>query len=134
MTSKTHRIAKWMLTQPQGVTVPEVAARFDLSSASASSMLARIVASPHYKAKREPIPGAPSNRVNARWFVSAVLSEPAHKKPIPVIGVSMSTGHEVRFDSLTAAEDEGFDSSQIGRCLQGVFSQHAGYRWRQAST
>ncbi|UYU30300.1 NUMOD4 domain-containing protein [Siccibacter colletis] len=47
-----------------------------------------------------------------------------------VIATSMSTGEEVRYGAAMDAVREGFDSSSISRCCNGINAYHKGYYWR----
>lgn len=47
-----------------------------------------------------------------------------------VIATSMTTGQQTRYGAAMDAVREGFDSSSISRCCNGINAYHKGYYWR----
>lgn len=53
-----------------------------------------------------------------------------HVSSKAVIATSIKTGKSIRYGSAMDAVREGFDSSSISRCCNGIRACHKGYYWR----
>lgn len=54
----------------------------------------------------------------------------SHSTHKPVIAICMKTGKRKRYGAAMDAVREGFDSSSISRCCNGISAYHKGYYWR----
>ena len=52
------------------------------------------------------------------------------KSGIPVVGKSLSTGEEIRFDYLNQTREMGFSPALVCKCCKGEQANHKGYTWR----
>lgn len=63
-------------------------------------------------------------------FDSQFINLPKDYKFKKVIGINMETGKSIQFDSMKAAEAQGFLRQGISACCRGVSNYHKGYIWR----
>lgn len=54
------------------------------------------------------------------------------RKGQPIIGESISTGEQLRFDKVKDVEKYGFQAGNVSSVINGKYSQHKGYYWRKA--
>lgn len=47
----------------------------------------------------------------------------------PVIGINILDGSKVEYESMSAAEKDGFRNGGISNCILGKTKTHAGYKW-----
>ena len=62
----------------------------------------------------------------------AKISQIAQKLSMPVIGISIADGTEIRYESMQQAARHGFESGRISMCVNGKRNSHRGYKWRKA--
>lgn len=48
----------------------------------------------------------------------------------PIIGISLEDKHVIAYESVRAAEKDGFSSGSICACCKGRTKQHKGYVWK----
>lgn len=49
---------------------------------------------------------------------------------IPIIGISVTDGTRIYFDSISDAHREGFNLSHVAKCVKGERRSHKGYVWK----
>lgn len=54
-------------------------------------------------------------------------------RAVPVIGINIITGNKVEYESMAAAEKDGFRNGSISNCILGKSNTHAGYKWYKKS-
>ena len=59
------------------------------------------------------------------------IKQIAEKLSIPIIGMNIKDGSEIRFNSMQEAGRNGFESSKISDCCCGRRKSHRGYVWRK---
>lgn len=67
------------------------------------------------------------DRLRKRGLIQSGSGKPKRQ----VIGVSDDA--EIRFESISEAGRQGFDSNHICDCLNGRRLSHAGYRWSEVA-
>lgn len=51
---------------------------------------------------------------------------------VPVVGISLKTGKEKHYSSMSEAEKDGFSHAKISLCISGKRRTHLGFSWRKA--
>lgn len=53
-----------------------------------------------------------------------------HPASLAVFGVSIESGEIIKYNSISDAARNGFDSGSISRCARGISRSHKGYLWK----
>ena len=136
--SKTEQVARWAMSNEQGVTADEVAAHFGIHVTDAKRKLQDIYRSGRYTSEKHyrMVRKGPRNYRVLVLRVTHIGEDP--KTAVPVIGVSRDKKGNVtsvrRFRSAYAAAEEGFDHSSVILAAQGkrIDHMHGGFAWRYA--
>lgn len=51
----------------------------------------------------------------------------------PIVGINILTGNKIEYESMLAAEKDGFRNGSISNCILGKANTHAGYKWYKKS-
>ena len=70
------------------------------------------------------------NKITSRTVWKYLDLKPFNRKDKPIVGISVSTGEEIKYDSVRFAVNDGFSATCISNCCKGKAKSHKGYTWR----